>query len=741
MKKLKRTFLGASILSAVLFTTCREKDDIFNLGFERLNANGYPIGWHLNGSIKIDSLFFTEGKYSLQLYKKLGASGFVSCSNTINAPITGRLLKLKGDIRSENIKNGFAGLWIRIEDKNGDILSFENMQGNGIVDSHDWNKYSIEVPFDAKASKVYFGVLLAGSGSAWVDNLQLFIDDTPIQNVALKRTDFLPADEGSGINTIHLSKQQIRFLTDLAMVWGFLKYHYPTVIEGRYDWDNELFKAIRKTASETSAIDFNKAIETWIDSLPPIKDCESKTDVSKLDIKILPTYGYIFNHHFPTSLENKFAAILDVCKGCYTDQYYVGIAPQIGNPFFKNENGFINIYNPDAGIRLLSLFRYWNMIQYFCPNRQLLGNWNAVLSEFIPKFIAASNRQEYILTCLELTTRINDGHAFTSDRVGTLDSIKGLQITPFQAKFIENKLVVTGFYDDSEKGKDNFKLGDIIEAIDSISIDSLVRKYIKYTSGSNQESQLASLASVTGFLLRSNKKSIKVKVKDEKGLREVLTETIPLASANTIIDYRNIHVSKGFERINNNIGYIYPALLKDKDIDSIRILFNDAKGIIFDFRCYPSTFMPFIYGSWLKPNRSDFAKFTLPSILLPGAILNGNVASNGGQQATYSGKVVLIVNSSTFSQAEYTVMALSTIPKAVVLGSISAGADGDVSAVLLPGGLRTAISGLGVYYPDGTEAQKAGVKIDMLCSSTIKGIKEGRDELMEKAIYLIEHAP
>jgi hypothetical protein len=46
MRKLKRTFLSASILSAVLFTACREKDEIFNLGFEKLNANGYPTGWY-----------------------------------------------------------------------------------------------------------------------------------------------------------------------------------------------------------------------------------------------------------------------------------------------------------------------------------------------------------------------------------------------------------------------------------------------------------------------------------------------------------------------------------------------------------------------------------------------------------------------------------------------------------------------------------------------------------------------
>jgi C-terminal processing protease CtpA/Prc len=44
---------------------------------------------------------------------------------------------------------------------------------------------------------------------------------------------------------------------------------------------------------------------------------------------------------------------------------------------------------------------------------------------------------------------------------------------------------------------------------------------------------------------------------------------------------------------------------------------------------------------------------------------------------------------------------------------------------------------LGVYYPDGTETQRKGVKIDVVIHPSIKGIKEARDELLEKAIEMI----
>src|SRR3984885_1513904 len=96
----------------------------------------------------------------------------------------------------------------------------------------------------------------------------------------------------------------------------------------------------------------------------------------------------------------------------------------------------------------------------------------------------------------------------------------------------------------------------------------------------------------------------------------------------------------------------------------------------------------------------------------------------------YKGKVVVIVNAETQSQAEYTTMAFQSSPNVTVIGSTTAGADGNVSSIVLPGGISTLISGLGVLYPDGTVTQRKGVKIDEVVKPTIAGIKAGKDELL-----------
>ncbi len=104
---------------------------------------------------------------------------------------------------------------------------------------------------------------------------------------------------------------------------------------------------------------------------------------------------------------------------------------------------------------------------------------------------------------------------------------------------------------------------------------------------------------------------------------------------------------------------------------------------------------------------------------------------------TYNGKLVVLVNELTQSQAEYTSMAFRAGNNTTIIGSTTAGADGNVSDILLPGGLRTMISGIGVNYPNGEETQRIGIVPDIEVNPTIEGIKKGKDELLEKAIELI----
>jgi C-terminal processing protease CtpA/Prc len=82
-------------------------------------------------------------------------------------------------------------------------------------------------------------------------------------------------------------------------------------------------------------------------------------------------------------------------------------------------------------------------------------------------------------------------------------------------------------------------------------------------------------------------------------------------------------------------------------------------------------------------------------------------------------------------------MALRTAPGAIVVGSTTAGADGNVSQFALPGGLSSMISGIGVFYPDKKPTQRVGILPDVEIRPTIAGIRDGRDEVLEEAVRRI----
>jgi C-terminal processing protease CtpA/Prc len=100
----------------------------------------------------------------------------------------------------------------------------------------------------------------------------------------------------------------------------------------------------------------------------------------------------------------------------------------------------------------------------------------------------------------------------------------------------------------------------------------------------------------------------------------------------------------------------------------------------------------------------------------------------------------MLCNEETQSQAEYTIMMFQGAAgrRVTVIGGSTAGADGNVTAVRLPGGYSTYFSGLEVLYPDGAQTQQTGIRIDIKVEPTVAALKQGKDEMLERAIQFIE---
>lgn len=542
--------------------------------------------------------------------------------------------------------------------------------------------------------------------------------------------------QGSSIVISGPSALTVENLKNLGMVWGFLKYHLPANAAGDFNWDAQLFRVMPKVIAAQSKADASKAIEQWVDAIGKPEACKScKPVVYDGHVKMMPDYGDIFvNGNLDPSLIKKLAFIRD--NRNQGTNYWVSMAAGIGNPIFDHENPYDKMVYPDAGYRLLGLFRYWNMIQYFFPYKYLIGNdWNKALTSFIPVFIKAKNSVEYTLACLEMIASVHDSHANIWSNE-TLNNYFGKNQVPVQAEFIENQLVVTNYKYDTLDIKDKLKIGDIIISINGRDVKEWVNQILYLTPASNLGVQLRALPGRT--LLCTNEKSLTLQISRNNDKKQVVVSCIDAKKIDPFFDFNPNPGDSSFKIISNHIGYLYPGRYKNNQLEQIKKAFKETSGMIIDMRTYPSNFMPFTFGAYIKPKSSPFVKFTSGDVNAPGLFRFGDALSNGESNLEYyKGPIVELVNSFTQSQAEYTTMAFQTAPNYTVIGTMTAGADGNVSSIVLPGGIHTLISGIGVYYPNGDETQRVGIRIDMQISPTIEGIRNGKDELLEKAIEII----
>lgn len=508
-------------------------------------------------------------------------------------------------------------------------------------------------------------------------------------------------------------------LVTICKIYGFLKYYHPEVGKGKYDWDKEFIKYLPLVLEASDTETLSKIYSNWIDSLGSIEKCKN-CDSDKLyfdkNFNLSWTQdSEIFNSELTAKLkyieENRFQG----------ENFYITVEP-VGKIKVTNEPIYQNFSYPSEEYRLLGLFKYWNIIEYFYPYKYLTDQkWDSVLTEMIPKFRSVSNKDEYHSLVKELVAKLDDTHAWISFN-GEVP-----KYLPIKISNIDNKAVVSGFYNDSLAKINNLKLGDVLLKIDEVDIQKETEKKSKYIAGSNANIKIRQ---TYNEILLGKDSSATLTIE-----RNNLIEKIKV-NRYDFDDFKywdNLTTIKT-KSINEIIGYINMASVKGADVSNIFKSFENKKAIIIDLRNYPA-FIYKLLSRHLNSEKRDFSKVYSPNMNYPGMFsFKDNLQTGIKNNKNFKGKVILLVNEESISRSEFTVMALQTADNVITIGNQTAGADGDVVVFDYIGGYKTAISGNGIMYPDNTETQRKGIKIDIEIRPTINGLRQGRDEILEKAI-------
>jgi C-terminal processing protease CtpA/Prc len=191
-----------------------------------------------------------------------------------------------------------------------------------------------------------------------------------------------------------------------------------------------------------------------------------------------------------------------------------------------------------------------------------------------------------------------------------------------------------------------------------------------------------------------------------------------------------------------DIGYVDLRALTVPEIGLALDELKTTRAIVFDMRGYPKgVFGPL--ASRLNTRKARYAaEFLQPQVVgwngdgegQPRTRFLQHIPELPKDAATYTGKVVVLIDDRAVSQAEHTCLFLAEAAGATFVGSPTHGANGDITVMRLPGGLRMWFSGQEVRHVDGKQLQKVGIQPDIVVRPTLAGLRAGKDEVLDRAL-------
>jgi len=150
---------------------------VFRLAAQAPSAarEGVPKGWFLAGTkpaeyeSTVDARALYDGHPSAYLRAKGPTTeGFGTLMQQFRADrYLGKRVRLSAFIRSKGVQK-WAGLWMRV-DKEQQMLAFDNMQSRPIRGTTSWGKYEVVLDVPSNATGIFFGILLEGQGTVWLN--------------------------------------------------------------------------------------------------------------------------------------------------------------------------------------------------------------------------------------------------------------------------------------------------------------------------------------------------------------------------------------------------------------------------------------------------------------------------------------------------------------------------------------------------------------------------------------------
>jgi C-terminal processing protease CtpA/Prc len=383
----------------------------------------------------------------------------------------------------------------------------------------------------------------------------------------------------------------------------------------------------------------------------------------------------------------------------------------------------------DRATRLAAVALAWNVFQHFYPYFDVVqADWPAELPRALRSAATDAGECPFLGTLRRLVAALHDGHGGANHPCEG-----GRRQPPVLVEAVEGRPVVTGV-DSSVAG---VRVGDVLLRVDGMPADSLIAVAEGLTSSATPQWRRAS---VYPRLLRGADSLVQVTVQHPGGDTATFTLARRSPRSRPLMERKPEPVAQ----LRPGIWYVDLDRVTTQQFQAALPDLERASGIVFDMRGYPDglnagALLPHLMrepgtsAQWIipvttRPDRVDVRWYRAPGWPLQPV-------------APYlAARRVFITDGRAISYAESVMGIVEAYRLGEIVGDATAGTNGNVNPLPLPGDYSLGWTGMRVLKHDGSQHHGVGIRPTIPVERTRAAVAAGRDELLEKALEVVTRA-
>lgn len=396
---------------------------------------------------------------------------------------------------------------------------------------------------------------------------------------------------------------------------------------------------------------------------------------------------------------------------------------------------------PSMGARLLGAFRVWSTMRYDHVGRDAYDDdIDAELSRTIGAVEAAQNRTQYATALRAFVAHLDDSEARLDG--AARETSLGDAAIPVRVRFVDGRAIVTSVEPDTK----GIPIGTEITSLDGYPVALWLADRRALLPYSNDWTMYRDLADVFG---RGEAGTASVRVRDATGPERSLS--LPRRTESLTARRGPQRSTPVVTSIAPGIVYIDGERALPAMIDSAMVS-GDLRAVIVDLRARTIAAAEHVLRALASRPQFTVARVVRRVTSLPctaetlrDAVQQCNderitipIAESTASPSTFRGRIVALIDERTQGPAERFALALEAGASVTFIGTTSAGAAEETTSMPLPGRLTLAVATEEWRRSDGAPLHRVGISPLVESAVTVRGIRAGRDEPLDRAVQWLQ---